>query len=219
MKDINTQILPGASLPREDICKEEVFATAAILAGGKSSRMGFDKQLLTDNNRRILEIVSDALKREFSDILIVTAKPELYDGMKVRVCSDEFQDMGPLAGIHAALANARSKYVYLIACDMPVVCLPYIRHMKQRIAETEAKVCVCRRNDRFEPFNGFYSRELLADATKRLQEGSGSLFRFISGAEPLVIPEETVKKYDREFRMFTNINTRSEYDAYLSGIV
>ncbi|MBQ4610364.1 MAG: molybdenum cofactor guanylyltransferase [Clostridia bacterium] len=218
MNPINTQTLPGAASPREDICRE-LFATAAILAGGKSSRMGFDKQLLTDNNRRILETVSDTLKSEFSDILIVTAKPELYEGLNVRVCSDEFQNMGPLAGIHAALSNGRSKYVYLIACDMPVVSLPYIRHIKQRISETGAKVCVCRRNDRFEPFNGFYSRELLPDVEQRLKEGSSSLFRFISASEPLIVSEETARKFDREFRMFTNINTRSEYDAYLGGLV
>jgi len=218
MNFINTHISPGAASSREDTYRE-LFATAAILAGGKSSRMGFDKQLLTDNNRRILETVSDTLKKEFSDILIVTAKPELYEGMDVRVCSDEFQNMGPLAGIHAALSNGRSKYVYLIACDMPVVSLPYIRHMKQRIYEVQPKVCVCRRNDRFEPFNGFYSRELLPDAEQRLKEGSSSLFRFISAADPLIVSEETAKKFDREFRMFTNINTRSEYDAYLGGML
>ena len=218
MNFINTHISPGAASSREDTYRE-LFATAAILAGGKSSRMGFDKQLLTDNNRRILETVSDTLKKEFSDILIVTAKPELYEGMDVRVCSDEFQNMGPLAGIHAALSNGRSKYVYLIACDMPVISLPYIRHIKQRIYEAQPKVCVCRRNDRFEPFNGFYSRELLSDAELRLKEGSSSLFRFISAADPLIISEETAKKFDREFRMFTNINTRSEYDAYLGGMI
>ncbi|MBR4018596.1 MAG: molybdenum cofactor guanylyltransferase, partial [Clostridia bacterium] len=168
MNFINTHISPGAASSREDTYRE-LFATAAILAGGKSSRMGFDKQLLTDNNRRILETVSDTLRKEFSDILIVTSKPELYEGMDVRVCSDEFQNMGPLAGIHAALTNGRSKYVYLIACDMPVVSLPYIRHIKQRIYEVQPKVCVCRRNDRFEPFNGFYSRELLPDAEQRLK--------------------------------------------------
>ena len=218
MNPINTQISPGAASSREDTYRE-LFATAAILAGGKSSRMGFDKQLLTDNNRRILETVSDTLRKEFSDILIVTSKPELYEGMDVRVCSDEFQNMGPLAGIHAALTNGRSKYVYLIACDMPVVSLPYIRHIKQRIYEVQPKVCVCRRNDRFEPFNGFYSRELLPDAEQRLKDGSSSLFRFISAADPLVVSEETARKFDRDFRMFTNINTRSEYDAYLGGML
>ena len=69
---------PGASLPREEF---PLFGTAAILAGGRSSRMGFDKQLLMEDERLILETVIETLRQEFSDILIVTAKPHLYEGM------------------------------------------------------------------------------------------------------------------------------------------
>ena len=31
---------------------------------------------------------------------------------------------------YAALRNAESRYVYLLACDMPVICAGFIRHMK-----------------------------------------------------------------------------------------
>ena len=52
-----------------------------------------------------------------------------------------------------------------------------------------------------------------------MKDGSSSLFRFISAADPLIVSEETARKFDRDFRMFTNINTRSEYDAYLGGML
>ena len=149
---------PGANLPREEF---PLFGTAAILAGGKSSRMGFDKQLLMEDDRRILETVIETLKQEFSDILIVTSKPQLYEGMGVRLCSDLYLGRGPLAGVHAALHHARSRYIYLLACDMPVVNLPFIRHMKQKLQETGMDICASRYNDRLEPFNTFYSRSLL----------------------------------------------------------
>ena len=83
------KLSPGNSVSREIETFGELplFGTTAILAGGKSSRMGFDKQLLMENDRRILEQVVEILKQEFSDILIVTARPELYEGMGVRLCS------------------------------------------------------------------------------------------------------------------------------------
>ena len=47
--------------------------------------MGFDKQLLMEKDKRMLEQVIETLKEEFSDIVIVTARPELYEGMDVRL--------------------------------------------------------------------------------------------------------------------------------------
>ena len=205
---------PGTDPSRENL---PLFGTAAILAGGKSSRMGFDKQLLMEDDRRILETVIKTLKQEFSDILIVTAKPQLYEGMDVRLCSDAYPGKGPLAGVHAALLNARSRYVYLLACDMPVVNLPFIRHMKQKLSETGMDICASRYNDRMEPFNTFYSRSLLPDVIHRLETGNSSLFRFIHASRSCVLSQEEAACFDKEFRMFTNINTRSEYEKYLGS--
>lgn len=177
--------------------------------------MGFDKQLLMEDDERILNKIIEELKKEFSDILVVTAKPELYTGMDVRLFSDEYQGKGPLAGIHAALSNARSRYIYLLACDMPVINLPFIRHMKEQIQNTGTDISVCQRDGRMEPFNTFYSRDLLPDVTHRLETGNSSLFRFIHTSRACIIPQEEAARFDKELTMFTNINTRSEYEKYL----
>ena len=205
---------PGTVLSRDEL---PLFGTAAILAGGKSSRMGFDKQLLMEDDRRILETVIETLKQEFSDILIVTAKPQLYEGMGVRLCSDLYPGRGPLAGVHAALHHSRSQYIYLLACDMPVVNLPFIRHMKQKLQETEMDICTSRCNDRMEPFNTFYSRSLLGEVVHRLETGNSSLFRFIHASQACVLSQEEAACFDKELRMFTNINTRTEYQKYLGS--
>ena len=218
---VNTnKTTPGMLTSREDVPVEHLpfFVTAAILAGGKSTRMGFDKQLMMDDDRRVLERVIATLREEFSDIIVVTAKPELYEGMGVRLFHDTYQGKGPLAGVHAALQNARSQYVYLLACDMPVVNLPFIRHMKKMLRVSGADVCVCCRDQRMEPFNTFYSRNLLDEVTHRLTTGNSSLFRFIQGSEACVISEEDAARFDKELTMFTNINTRSEYEKYLGGM-
>lgn len=203
---------PGAATPREVL---PVFGTAAILAGGKSSRMGFDKQLLMADDRRILENMISMLKEEFSDVLIVTAKPQLYEGIDVRLCGDTYREKGPLAGVHAALSHARSQYVYLLACDMPVVNLDFIRHLKKNLLDSGADICAGKFQDRLEPFNAFYSRSLLEDVVYRLETGNSSLFRFIYASRACVISQDEAARFDKELQMFTNINTRSEYEKYL----
>ena len=155
----------------------------------------------------------------FSDILIVTAKPELYERMGVRLCRDVYQGKGPLAGVHAALSNARSQFVYLLACDMPVVNLPFIRYMKEQLLTSDADICACLYDDRMEPFNTFYSCDLLKEVVYRLETGNSSLFRFIRSSRTHVIPQADAARFDEELRMFTNINTRSEYEKYLGSTV
>ena len=41
------------------------FTTAVILAGGKSSRMGFDKQFLEIHEKRLLDTQIHKLRKEF----------------------------------------------------------------------------------------------------------------------------------------------------------
>lgn len=194
------------------------FETAVILAGGKSSRMGFDKQLLTINDKLIYQGVFESLKELFSDIAIVTNTPNLYQSSQIRTCSDEFSNMGPLAGIHIALKTAQSGYVYLLACDMPVVNPDYIAFMMGKISETGARICVTRRNGRIEPFNAFYSTDLLEDIEKRLKDGNSSLFDFITSADTYVVSEEDASRFDSDLDMYTNLNTKGEYQNYLKKV-
>ncbi len=108
------------------------FGTAIILAGGKSSRMGFDKQFLIINEKRVMEIVISKLRAEFKEIIIVTNKPESYKNLADKVVSDIIKGKGPLSGLHAGLKHSSSKYSYFIACDMPNINIEYIRYMKRK---------------------------------------------------------------------------------------
>ena len=58
------------------------FKTAIILAGGKSSRMGFDKQLLFINEKRLIYSIACNLEKHFEDIIIISNKIELYKDSK-----------------------------------------------------------------------------------------------------------------------------------------
>lgn len=194
------------------------FGSAVILAGGKSTRMGFDKQFLSVNGRTLFDIVCESLYKVFDDVAVVTNKPFLYDDSQVRVLRDDFPGMGPLAGMQTALKNSKSQYVYLLACDMPIICLDYIKYMMSILDGTGRQICVTRKDDWIEPFNAFYSVELLKDCEQRLKERKTSVFRFIDASDTLVIPEEKVKEFDTGLNMFTNLNTESAYMEYLKSV-
>lgn len=192
----------------------EVFKTAVILAGGKSSRMGFDKQFLRINEVRIMEKLIHELSKEFEDIIIVTNKPEEYKKDGVRIISDEIKEFGPLSGIHVGIKQSKSRYIYFIACDMPNVNLDYIRYIKKVLTNSKANACVAKREGKVEPFNAFYSVDVLPEIEKLITLNRRSISGLIDIIEPIFIEENVLKKYDYSFDMFINLNSKEDLEVY-----
>lgn len=193
----------------------EIAQTAIILAGGKSSRMGFDKQFLEINNRRILDVLCDKLKEEFREIIIVTNKPEFYKGMSYRVVCDEIKESGPLGGIHIGLKTSSSKFSYFIACDMPNINLNYIRAMKKNIIELNKDACITKRkNGNIEPFNAFYSKSIIEHIEKQLLDNKRAIKYLIDTINAVYIDEEYAEKFNSTLDMFVNLNTKEDVSSY-----
>jgi len=70
------------------------FGTAVILAGGKSTRMGFDKQFLVINRRRLIDSLRKKLKKEFDEIVVVTNKSQYYLGFTDKSRRIRYQGKG-----------------------------------------------------------------------------------------------------------------------------
>lgn len=195
----------------------EIFKTAVILAGGKSSRMGFDKQFLRINEVKIMEKLIHELSKEFEDIIIVTNKPEEYKTAEngIRIISDEIKEIGPLSGIYGGLKESRSKYAYFIACDMPNVNLNYIKYIKKVLTNSKANACVAKREGKVEPFNAFYSVDILPKIEKLITLNRRSIAGLIDIIEPIFIEENVLKKYDYSFDMFINLNSKEDLEVYI----
>ena len=91
----------------------------AILAGGRSLRMGADKALVPVGGSPMIEWVAAALNAVVDEVVIVgrndplagiPAVPDLRPGPR-----------GPLAGLVAALHHAAGRSVLLVAVDHPLV--------------------------------------------------------------------------------------------------
>lgn len=196
--------------------KIDNFGTAIILAGGKSSRMGFDKQFLKIKEKRVIDVVIDKLKEEFSEIIIVTNKPEEYKDSKYKVVSDIIKGCGPLSGLHVGLKHSKSKYAYFIACDMPNINIEYIRYMKEQIVKQkyEPMACVTTCTDFIEAFNGFYSKDLYEKIEDRLNDDKRSVNSLLKSVDTLFIEEEKTREFSPDWNMFINLNTQEELEKY-----
>ncbi len=193
-----------------------LFGSVAILAGGKSSRMGFDKQLLTVNQRSLIEITIKKLHEIFNDIIIVTATPHYYQSMSVTTVCDNYPDMGPLAGIEAALSVARSEYLFVMACDMPNFCAEYALKMQHLIVSAgNPDTCITKHGDWIEPFHAYYGKSSYKQLSYDLSHQKGSIFYFLKSVDTLYVDEHIAREYNPRMDMFANLNTRHDYEAYL----
>ena len=195
---------------------EEGFGTAIILAGGKSSRMGFDKQFLQVDDRRIMDNLILKLEEEFDEIIIVTNKTEKYKDYKHKIVKDIIVGKGPLSGIHVGLRESSSNYAFVIACDMPNLNRDYIKYMKTKMIGKDLDGCVSLLGDQIEPFHGFYSKNIIIQIEKQLANNMRSVNRLIKGLNFLKISEDEARSFSPNWNMFVNINTQEDLNKYKS---
>lgn len=200
----------------DTVINMDKFSTAIILAGGKSRRMGFDKQLLKIHERRLIDSIVNKLKSEFEDIIIVTNRPELYENFQGTIIEDIIKFKGPLGGIHAGLSITKSKYAFVVACDMPNINLEYVRYMKGKLENDNSFGCVTQYGDWIEPFSAFYSADIKDNIEKYLDTGRRSINGLIKDFYISYISEEDARRFSPNWDMFINLNTMDDLDNYLN---
>lgn len=94
--------------------------TGIILAGGKSSRMGFDKGLMKINGRHCIEHIAEALL-EVTKNVIVISNNDAYKFLGLPIYKDLVKEKGPIGGIYSGLTHSDSEKNLVVACDMPFV--------------------------------------------------------------------------------------------------
>jgi len=98
----------------------------AILAGGKSTRMGKDKLFLELDNKKLIEHTIDKVKKYLKQLIVVTNQNnEFFSKNNLTVVKDCIEgQLGPLVGILTAMewAKQNSKkysWVATFPCDTP----------------------------------------------------------------------------------------------------
>lgn len=193
-------------------------ATAVILCGGKSTRAGFDKQLLPCEGTTLPLSIARRLATLFPEIIIVTSTPERYADSPCVVVQDIVKGAGPLAGILTGLMHASSDYAYVIAGDMPNLELPFIQWMAGLPARRPVDAVAVRTGrDHLEPFNSIFAARCAAPMRAALDRGERGVCRFLRGCgRAELVPEEVARRFSPDWSMFESINTRTDVERYLA---
>ncbi len=103
--------------------------SCAILAGGRSSRMGKDKALLEVNGKKLVQRVHEKVKNLFAETIVIANKPDALTFLDIPVFPDLIANLGPLGGIYTALKHSSFPQCLVIACDLPFIPEELIRSL------------------------------------------------------------------------------------------
>lgn len=179
--------------------------SGAIVAGGRSRRLGTDKRLVRIDGRPLLARTVATLHPLVADLHVIVATEEDRgvvdealgtDTVAVGVHVDGRPDCGPAAGLETALQVAGHDLVLVVATDHPVLRPEVLRLLIGRARATGALAVAIEGPYGGEPLLAAYRTDALATVRARLDAGARRLQDVLAALEPVVIGSAEWRAHD-----------------------
>jgi molybdopterin-guanine dinucleotide biosynthesis protein A len=109
--------------------------SAAVLAGGKSSRIGTDKAFLDYAGKTFISLITDELLKITDDVIVAIGRKDKSDfesllrDRRIRIMNDTYYLENPIGGMLSTFEWLRYKYAFVIACDSPLIHKDLVEHL------------------------------------------------------------------------------------------
>jgi len=180
-------------------------ATAVILAGGQSRRMGRDKSLMPVGGQPLIARIAAQLEKPFAERLVSSNDPGKYAFLGLPVIPDQVPGQGPLMGILSSLEAAREDRILAVACDIPVLDLAFIGEL-MALSGTVDVVMPVSAGGRLEPLFAVYRKSAIPAARAALAEGRRRVVD--------VLPGLSVARPAMPAGWYCNLNTPEDVDDF-----
>jgi molybdenum cofactor guanylyltransferase len=181
--------------------------------------MGTDKALLIVNDRPLLSTMIDRMSKQCGRIVVAVSDCERVTAYKEAVvpyCStpsariafaiDRYAGCGPLAGLHAGLAELQDGYALVMGCDMPQMSESLLERMAASAMRQDADVA----HAAGQPFHAVYHTRVGRQALARLEQEDYRFMRLLDEAKAVQVEPQT----EEERLAFVNLNTPEAYQAH-----
>jgi molybdopterin-guanine dinucleotide biosynthesis protein A len=185
--------------------------TGVILAGGKSSRMGQNKALMSLGGKRLVDRVIEVMRNVFDDLLMVTHTPEVYADLGMPMVRDVWPDKGSLGGVYSAIYHVATPYCLVVACDMPFLQTAVLRYLITQMAGYD--VVVPDVLGELQTLHAIYSKACLQPIERRLETHRLRIVGFFPDVRVRTVTASELEPYDPALLAFQNLNTPEEFQA------
>ncbi len=188
-------------------------ATAVILVGGKSLRMGQAKASLIFDSEPLIAHIARTLERMFAEIVIVAAPEQELPVLSAKVVRDEVAYQGPVGGIYYGLRAAGGEFSFVTSCDAPFLNTALIAYLIRQIADYD--VVVPYWEERYQPLHAVYRKSVLPLLKEQLERGELRPVYLFDKVRTRKVEQDEIKTLDPDGLSFLNMNTRQDYEAAL----
>jgi molybdopterin-guanine dinucleotide biosynthesis protein A len=194
-------------------------ASAVVLAGGLSRRMGQDKRRLRlwgGGGPTLLEHTVATVGALCPEVVVVLNDPEEWPGLPARLVGDRYPDGGALGGIYSGLATCTCHHSLVVACDMPLLSPALLSAMLARPREYDVLVPrsptpgAARNNLDIEPLHAIYGKACLSPMREALEAGRRQIAAFFPAVRVAYVEPEEIARHDPHGRSFLNVNTAEQ---------
>jgi molybdopterin-guanine dinucleotide biosynthesis protein A len=179
-------------------------ATAIILSGGGSKRMGKDKAVMPVHGQPLLSSVVDQLLPNFENVL-VSGSNEKYAFSGCPVVEDLKPDQGPLMGLLSTLKESVDELNFVTTCDVPEIHLSFVRMMLREINDYDAVVPIIQ-DARKQPLFAIYKKSVTQTIEELMAEGKQAMHALLDRLNVLYI--------EMDGDWYHNLNTPEDVNQY-----
>jgi molybdenum cofactor guanylyltransferase len=192
-----------------------VNTSVAILAGGRSRRMGADKAWIKVDGTPLLERVLRAVRPLDLPVHIIANSDQDYSSFGVPVLHDSHPDQGPLGGLYTALTGTSQDALLLLACDLPFLDTAFLAFLLEQahLEFAQSHPALAPRDAHGpQPLCAVYHRSLLPAVAGALTAKRLSLRALLRQANAAYLDPPAWERFDPQGRLLANLNTPEEYD-------
>jgi molybdopterin-guanine dinucleotide biosynthesis protein A/molybdopterin converting factor small subunit len=188
-------------------------ATAVILAGGRSSRMGRPKALLPFDGEPLIAHVVRSLTKMFAEAVVVAAPEQELPALPAVLVRDEIAYQGPVSGIYHGLNASTKGICFVTSCDAPFLNHGLISYLLSQTDDCDVVVPFWQ--ERFQPLHAVYRTSVAPLLKEQLARGELRPIFLYDKVRTRKVHEEEVRRLDPEGLSLLNMNSPSDYDTAL----
>ena len=196
---------------------------AFILIGGRSSRFGADKALAEIDGRSLARRAADTVRSGLPNSRVTMVAGDEAQFAIEAIHSetgfifDLYPNRGPLGGLHAALAHAATPWIFLLACDFPLVPPELITLLAREVSADYDAVVPRQPDGHLQPLCGFYNVGTCGAIIDAFLESPRSvpMHEILDQLRVRIVTSEEYAGVPAASDAFINVNRKQDLDLIL----